>query len=161
MEQRLKPIDTEYANHLFRSRLEARWAVYFDTLRIKWVYEPEGYEMNRYKYLPDFYFPELDFYAEIKPDNFGDSDVKKWCAFVKATKKPLVIFEGTPHAKDCRIFYYDGKVFTDYHRVIPFAHLSKISYGTFWYCGNMEDWSNYLPYKRAIKAAIQERFDSF
>lgn len=53
-------IETKYAGCRFRSRLEARWAVFFDTLGIQWEYEPQGYE-NYYgqRYLPDFYLPEL------------------------------------------------------------------------------------------------------
>ena len=62
----IKAIDTEYAGHLFRSRLEARWAVFFDYLISKtrldrsppnftWEYEPEGFELPGGKrYLPDF-----------------------------------------------------------------------------------------------------------
>lgn len=39
----MKPIETRYAGCRFRSRLEARWAVFFDTLGVKWLYEPEGF----------------------------------------------------------------------------------------------------------------------
>ena len=34
----MKPIETEYKGYRFRSRLEARWAVFFDALNIKWEY---------------------------------------------------------------------------------------------------------------------------
>lgn len=51
-------IETEYAGHRFRSRLEARWAVFFDAMGIDWVYEPQGYHLgNGDKYLPDFWLP--------------------------------------------------------------------------------------------------------
>jgi hypothetical protein len=36
----IKPIETEYGGYKFRSRLEARWAVFFDTAKIKYEYEP-------------------------------------------------------------------------------------------------------------------------
>ncbi len=52
----IKPIQTSYKGHLFRSRLEARWAVFFDALEMEWQYEPEGYELpNGERYLPDFF----------------------------------------------------------------------------------------------------------
>ena len=35
-------IPTRYAGCRFRSRLEARWAVFFDAAQIGWNYEPEG-----------------------------------------------------------------------------------------------------------------------
>ena len=50
----IKPIETEYKGYRFRSRLEARWAVFFDACGFKWDYEPEGYEVGGVKYLPDF-----------------------------------------------------------------------------------------------------------
>lgn len=67
MEQ-IKAIETFYADHYFRSRLEARWAVYFDSLGIQWIYEHEGYVLSSgVNYLPDFYLPALDMHVEIKP----------------------------------------------------------------------------------------------
>ena len=42
----LKAIDTPYQGHLFRSRLEARWAVFFDALGLEWEYESEGYDLD-------------------------------------------------------------------------------------------------------------------
>jgi len=50
-------IQTQYNGVLFRSRLEARWAVFFDTLPIKYSYEPQGYSLPSGNYLPDFYIP--------------------------------------------------------------------------------------------------------
>lgn len=41
----MKPKDTPYKGYWFRSRLEARWAVFFDTLGLKWLYEPEGFDL--------------------------------------------------------------------------------------------------------------------
>jgi hypothetical protein len=39
----LKPIETFYRGYRFRSRLEARWAVFMDAAGIVWEYEPEGF----------------------------------------------------------------------------------------------------------------------
>ncbi len=38
-----KAIETLYKGYRFRSRLEARWAVFFDALGLKWEYEKEGF----------------------------------------------------------------------------------------------------------------------
>ena len=38
----IEAIPTKYNNYLFRSRLEARWAVFFDAAKIKYEYEVEG-----------------------------------------------------------------------------------------------------------------------
>lgn len=51
----IKPIETYYKGYRFRSRLEARWAVFFDALGVKYEYEPEGYCLPSGRmYLPDF-----------------------------------------------------------------------------------------------------------
>lgn len=50
----MKNIETYYASCHFRSRSEARWAVFFDHLGIGWQYEPQGFELPSGRYLPDF-----------------------------------------------------------------------------------------------------------
>lgn len=63
----IKAIETEYNGYRFRSRLEARWAVFFDAAGIEYQYEPEGFELSCGWYLPDFYLPDFEIYVEIKP----------------------------------------------------------------------------------------------
>lgn len=63
----VKPIQTIYNGYRFRSRAEARWAVFFDTCKIKYMYEPEGLVLSDgTRYLPDFYLPESKTYFEVK-----------------------------------------------------------------------------------------------
>lgn len=51
----IKALPTNYRGHRFRSRVEARWAVFFDHMGAFWEYEPEGYELKDGTcYLPDF-----------------------------------------------------------------------------------------------------------
>ena len=80
----LKAIETRYAGHRFRSRLEARWAVFFDSLGWGWNYEPEGYELPCSGwYLPDFLVtppPEdgwfaKQFWVEVKPQRESGLDI--------------------------------------------------------------------------------------
>lgn len=50
----IKPIETVYNGYRFRSRLEARWAVLFDGIGIRYRYEPEGFALDDGTlYLPD------------------------------------------------------------------------------------------------------------
>src|SRR4030095_1003418 len=68
---------TNYQRHNFRSRLEARWAVFFDALKIRWRYEAacfdlgfatiNGKQTHLGGYLPDFYLPDLETWVEVKP----------------------------------------------------------------------------------------------
>jgi hypothetical protein len=62
----VQALETEYAGHRFRSRLEARWAVFFDTLGVQWEYEPERYQLPSGKYLPDFWLPKQKMFFEVK-----------------------------------------------------------------------------------------------
>lgn len=61
-------IETYYAGHLFRSRLEARWATVFNDLGIRWEYESQGFLVGdqRRPYLPDFYLSDIGWWIEVK-----------------------------------------------------------------------------------------------
>lgn len=50
MEYNIKAHETIYKNVIFRSRLEARWAAFFDLIGWKWEYEP----IELQGWLPDF-----------------------------------------------------------------------------------------------------------
>lgn len=64
-------IETEYKGYRFRSRLEARWAVFFDAINIEWKYETEGYEIGEHRYLPDFWLPTASAWVEVNGDKDG------------------------------------------------------------------------------------------
>jgi hypothetical protein len=67
---RIRAIETRYRGYRFRSRLEARWAVFFDTLGVPYDYEPEGYALPSGPYLPDFFLPRAanrGMWVEVKP----------------------------------------------------------------------------------------------
>ncbi len=70
----IKPKPTRYKDTLFRSRLEARWAVFYDLLGIRWEYEKEQAFVTgartwgpEYGYKPDFFLPQWGYWIEIKP----------------------------------------------------------------------------------------------
>jgi hypothetical protein len=65
----IKAIETRYAGCHFRSRLEARWAVFFDQLGIKWEYEVDGFELSTGRYLPDFLLTDCSTWVEVRGTN--------------------------------------------------------------------------------------------
>lgn len=86
----MKAIETEYKGYRFRSRLEARWAVFFDACNVKWEYEPEGFDLgDGLYYLPDFLlhdvwirnFIKTDLWIEVK-GLMTEIDAKKIIKFV-------------------------------------------------------------------------------
>lgn len=77
----IKAIETRYKGYRFRSRLEARWAVFFDAMGLRWEYEPEGFDLGEAGwYLPDFYLPEFNAWVEIKGGDASGGEIDKCCA---------------------------------------------------------------------------------
>jgi hypothetical protein len=72
----IQAIETRYAGCRFRSRLEARWAVFFDHLDIRWEYEAEGFDTSAGKYLPDFRI-KLDAIDRAGPMRWSWFEVKR------------------------------------------------------------------------------------
>lgn len=104
----IKPIPTAYKGYKFRSRLEARWAVFFDACGVEWEYEPLP---NGLYYLPDFLLHgcagrcPTDLYVEVKGKMTAE-DAEKIMAFsgvgrdsergISAVENPILIVAGIP-----------------------------------------------------------------
>lgn len=91
----LKAIETIYSGYKFRSRLEARWAVFFDTLGIKYRYEYEGYDLDGLWYLPDFWLHEEEVFVEIKPLALTKQEVHKAERLVIKSQYPCLVLTGS------------------------------------------------------------------
>lgn len=95
---RIQAKPTLYKGVRFRSRLEARWAVFFDSLGLRWLYEPKTDAVG---YMPDF---DLDAgYAEVKSPAWldqslagQDADIDRWLSFARVVSRPLFVFFGGP-----------------------------------------------------------------
>lgn len=95
MVEYIKAIETNYKGYKFRSRLEARWAVFFDTAGIAWEYEPEGYVLSDgRKYLPDFYLPNENLFVEVKGVSPNDDVWEKLEKFSDEKDAPLLVVIG-------------------------------------------------------------------
>lgn len=72
MQYKIKAIKTYYRGILFRSRLEATWAAFFDLIGMEWEYEP--FDMDGW--LPDFRLFQSghkgEILVEVKPWFFRD-----------------------------------------------------------------------------------------
>lgn len=105
----IKAIETKYKGYRFRSRLEARWAVFMDSMKQKWIYEPEGYHLGSGLYLPDFYLPDNDMWMEIKPHKDDQKAFDKMFELCCLTNKIGVVCVGMPHEKQTFAFIGDIK----------------------------------------------------
>src|SRR5574341_1546952 len=88
----MRIIETKYNGYKFRSRLEARWAVFFDNIGLPFEYEPEGYDLDGIAYLPDFYIPAWDAFVDIKPKKPSKEEEAK-CKLLHAHSKKMVLLD--------------------------------------------------------------------
>lgn len=99
----IAPIETRYKGYRFRSRLEARWAVFFDAVGIQWDYELEGYDLGRFGwYLPDFKLylettEHKEYWLEVKPSPPTDIELNKMMYLCSITGTPGGILFGRVH----------------------------------------------------------------
>lgn len=117
-------IETRYAGCHFRSRIEARWAVAFDYLNIKWEYEPQGFSLPSGPYLPDFHLDLGDgFWWEVKGKPPTEHEMQALFDLVVETRQPGYIawgaiprdFTDEPRISDSmgnlvRWFIHDGQI---------------------------------------------------
>jgi hypothetical protein len=93
----IRAIETHYNGYRFRSRLEARWAVFLDTLGVDWEYEKEGYDLGEAgRYLPDFWLSKHGYWVEIKGQEPGLDERKKMETLALQSGKSVYIFVGDP-----------------------------------------------------------------
>ena len=97
----IKAIETFYNGYRFRSRTEARWAVFMDLAGIPYMYEPEGFKLpDGTLYLPDFYLKDQDTFLECKGvmDKKDRHKIYEFAkAFTKENEKEIII--GYPDMK--------------------------------------------------------------
>jgi hypothetical protein len=107
----IKAIETIYNGRRYRSRLEARWAVFFDSLGIRFEYEPEGFVLsNGMAYLPDFFLPDIGdgIFAEVK-GSMSDMDLEKISTLAEDAERTVAVLGDIPeHGESADIsVYYD------------------------------------------------------
>lgn len=97
----IQPIETRWQGYRFRSRLEARWAVYFEAMKIPWDYEPEGFDLGDLGwYLPDFQLYGKSIYAEVKPAGRDHEEVRrKMERLASGMQVNAILLDGPPEIR--------------------------------------------------------------
>jgi hypothetical protein len=111
----IQAIETVYKGYRFRSRLEARWAVYLDAIPAEWQYEAEGYENeDGVRYLPDFYLPGYGVYLEIKGRHPSEVEKQKMRMLGWHGPHPVFCFVGSPWEMDAdSVSVFGGEPYRD------------------------------------------------
>lgn len=176
MSGEINPIETRYGGYRFRSRLEARWAVFFDALNIEWEYEAQGYMVDGTPYLPDFWLPKFcprynageifdsGMFAEVKP-NGGDFSLAR--RFAKRSSHGIWLCEGVPDFRAYLVCFNDEETYCE-SPAIPNADQAEGENRMYWQPGyEREDLS--IPencigmlgftFTNAVQAARSARFE--
>ena len=154
----MKAIETQYNGILFRSRLEARWAILFDALKIEWIYEPDCFILsNSQKYTPDFYLPKFDLYIEVKPSLWWQNIKYHAHRYEIFEKNLLILSDDYPSFRVNKLYHFvDG---VKYENDVVFCPSSK--YEPFFFSGNdlgsLEDDFN-SQYENELNIVKQFRF---
>lgn len=111
MRNDIRPIPTLYNGITYRSRMEARWAIFFNLGGISVRYEFEGFKTSAGWYLPDFEFKETErpAYFEVKPQVPNDEEWGKMKALANMKKADVFVAIGAPEAN-----YFVWKVLPDW-----------------------------------------------
>lgn len=138
---KIKAIETRYAGYHFRSRLEARWAVFFDAIGLDWEYEPEGFDLgDGVYYLPDFKVTTNDgamAWYEIKPTHETHCD--KFEKFKESLEKTAELINAPRAVMLCgdpvKSLLENGD--DDFGICPRCGIISKFDYGIYRDCGEM------------------------
>ncbi|HEX9086733.1 MAG TPA: hypothetical protein VF867_04325 [Arthrobacter sp.] len=134
-----KALEVLYSGKVFRSRLEARWAVFLDLMQVNWDYEPCHYEIGPdLYYLPDFYLPDLQLWLEVKGAPYLDSASMAKCLGSVAGPQPIPLRE-YPYTPSEKLLLV-GPFHSPRHGLVPvhtlispaaagMADLSHVSFG--------------------------------
>jgi hypothetical protein len=106
----INPVETIYKGIRFRSRLEARWAVFIDALNFKFVYEPDGYDLEGTWYLPDFWVPDWKAFLEIKPENPTQDHMQKCQRLSTLTGNRALLITGQPWIDEYSVFLFEPEI---------------------------------------------------
>lgn len=119
-------IETRAYGCRFRSRLEARWAVFLTEAGFDWEYEPEGAATEHGQYLCDFRVTRngTSVWLEIKPKLEPDQpDDPRWADLARGSGLMLFAVRGMHRTGDhcetahsARVWLPDGTV-ADVHRL--------------------------------------------
>lgn len=167
----IPPKPTRYGGIMYRSRVEARWSVYFDFLGIRHEYEFEGFNLRTGGYVPDFWLPDLHLFVEVKGTDPTERECAKAEATARETEADILIAPGPPTGEFQMIWFDRG----GRRNGLYVLHADKIAECGFWLLGDDEETANWvgpsrcetwprgpqenLEIRLSVLAAMNARFD--
>lgn len=102
-------LETRWQGYRFRSRTEARWAVFFTELGAHFEYELERFALPSGQYLPDFYLPKAKVWAEVKGEGFSTREEHLCAELAALTRRPCLLLPGAPDFTEYGVVFPSGK----------------------------------------------------
>lgn len=112
-----KAQDTEYGGILYRSRLEASWAEFFDRREIRHKYEYAKVDLGIDKYTPDFWLTDFGIWIEIKPYRHGKAHSKCYRLAIE-TRRQVLLIQGKPEKHVVDVFEPNARQKFTYRTVV-------------------------------------------
>ena len=168
----MQAIQTSYNGYRFRSRLEARWAVFLDALHAEWSYETEGFDLSGTWYLPDFWVRDWNAWLEIKGSTPSEEEEHKCELLADASGRNVLLLSGEPWTENDKNRYKitlfahddpdrngtDGWEFGEGRRCSEELWLVSEEYGAFTLKAMPHEWDDKYPlsgsFARTIVAAL-------
>jgi hypothetical protein len=127
-------VRTEYYGTWYRTRTDARWGVFFSSLGIKFVYEPECFLLENFgEYTPTFWLVDLECFVVIQEHSFYNAKRPPADELCGKTKRPVHLFCGNPCEPDvktknddlpeCSYFWQENR-----------DEVLGYNFGTYWLC---------------------------
>lgn len=161
-----------------RSKIEAKWALFFETISVEYFYEPDTIALERgdkiVNYLPDYFLPDLGksgSYFEVKLDKNPTVDECQKCFMLAVqTNKDVYLFYEEIGKKHTNGYLYKGGTgafvpqmqWTQCPRCSAFGitHMGIVAAMKCGCCNGMVDLTNSSSYDitEAVKVVRAERF---
>lgn len=93
-------VETIYKGNRYRSRTEAKWAVFFDLVKVPYEYEVQGVDLPSGRYLPDFWLPTQEVWFEVKGSWDAVGDLSKYAELCAMSGHFVIVAAGPPSAVD-------------------------------------------------------------
>jgi len=173
----IQAIETFYGGRKYRSRTEARWALYFDTIGAEFDYELEGVKTSSGRwYLCDFYLRNVTcrggtppgVWFEVKPPTESNEQAEAVLIDLSnQSSKPSFIAYGPPD-RECRVDhifqiwpYWDNYMtFMKCYKcgAVKLEYGMEGGYQTCATCSSVSD-NEHPDIQAAMEAVLTERFD--
>ena len=168
--------EINYDGFRFRSRIEAQWYLFFNSLNIDVHYEPETISLalssgKICNYLPDYFLPDLDCYVEIKLSTCPTHEESMKCSLLATqTGKDVYLFYEPIGKKNANCYKYCAGTgaFVPQMRWVQcpkcssfsITHMGLVAAMKCGCCKDMGDLTNSESYaiKEAVKRVRSERF---